>query len=190
MNFTAAAVASVPTETNLLLGVHLRSSTAQRERNKQTHMRRRTTIRQTGKSDERHRDVPMHPSKFREMGTGPGDAAPALLPPFLSPTTAPSAPARRQETGAICLRQEKSAAAAAAPPVLEKSLLSQQNRTRIKNSAYIPRKWSEITVAVAVACATTYASNLQNADRGRRGDDDSHAHLRQSPDQPQAAIRE
>jgi hypothetical protein len=108
MNFTAAAVANVPTETNLLLGVHLGSSTTEENG---THMRR--TIRQTGKSNQRHRDVQMHPSKFREMGTGPGDAAPAPLPSFLIPTPAPSAQQGRQETRAICVRKSAAAAAAA-----------------------------------------------------------------------------
>jgi len=91
----------------------------------------RRKINQTGKSNQRQRDVQMHPSKFREMGTGPGDAAPDLLPPFLSPTPAPSAQQGRR-------RGQFASGKAPAPPVLEKAL-SQQNRTEHESRISTPR---------------------------------------------------
>jgi hypothetical protein len=99
MNFTAAAVAGVPTETNLLLGVHLRSSTTQENG---TRVRRMVREAKATRGTETYRCIHL---SFREMGTGPVDAAPAL-PPFLSPTPKRAA---SQDTGATCVR--KSAAA-------------------------------------------------------------------------------
>jgi len=55
MNFTTAAVASVPTETNLLLGVHLGSSTTQENGN--THEKKDQSDRQKQPEAERRTDA-------------------------------------------------------------------------------------------------------------------------------------
>jgi hypothetical protein len=96
MNFTAAAVASVPTETNLLLGVHLRSSTTQENGTRVRRMvREAKATRGTG-------DVQMHPSKFQRDGNRTSRRS-ACSPPIPEPNPqARSKPGHRGN-----LRQEK-----------------------------------------------------------------------------------
>jgi hypothetical protein len=77
MSFTTAAVTGASAGTNLLRSLHLRTTTtAQKPHEKNGQIKAAITF----KKQNFDRYVQMHPSKFREMGIGPGEAAPALPP--------------------------------------------------------------------------------------------------------------